>query len=75
MAQAATKLSIGAISDPITTVDRFYIIQLVQKTEQRSTTQWNREQVQEQLYNQKMDQEMSSYLQKMRRKSYIDVRE
>ena len=75
VAQAVRSLVVGAISDPIATVDQIYIVKLLDKQEIASAKTMSREQASEMLYNDKVGQELSNYLTKLRQKSYIDVRE
>lgn len=76
VAQAARGLEVGAVSDPIAMVDQIVIVKLLDKQVSLPVSKtMSRAQAGDILYTQRMEQALTSYLTKLRQKSYIDVRE
>ncbi|MDP2599611.1 MAG: SurA N-terminal domain-containing protein [Deltaproteobacteria bacterium] len=69
------KMRVGAVSDPILMPEGIYIVKVLEKSVQDEAEQnQDIEALRQQIHNERMEQEFNSYIQKLRRKAYIDIR-
>ena len=73
--QIVRTLQPGAVSDPIVDVGALYIVKLLDKKEKKEEAKkMSQEKAREILFNDKLQDTMAQFLQKLRRNAFIDIR-
>ncbi|MDO8526388.1 MAG: SurA N-terminal domain-containing protein [Deltaproteobacteria bacterium] len=78
VAAAVRKMGTGMISDPIIAPQGIYIIKVIDKSASANLQpeeSKSDEGLRQNLYNERMDQEINNYMMKLRRKAYVEILE
>ena len=75
MSSLVRKMKVGSVSDPILMTDGIYIVKVLEKSVQDEAEQnQGDETLRQKIHDERMEQEFNSYVQKLRRRAYIDIR-
>ena len=75
MSSLVRKMKVGSVSDPILMTDGIYIVKILEKSVQDEAEQnQGDETLRQKIHDERMEQEFNSYVQKLRRRAYIDIR-
>lgn len=77
LSQVVDKMESGAVSDPILTPQGVYVIKLLEKTSGETVAGDNKsdDEIWQMLFNEKMNRELQSYVLRLRKKAYVEIRD
>ncbi|MGR9071559.1 MAG: peptidylprolyl isomerase [Gammaproteobacteria bacterium] len=71
--EAMNKLAINEISDPVQTQFGWHIIQVQDRKQQDDSEEFEKNQVREQIYNRKLEEETELWLRRLRDEAFVEI--
>ena len=77
LASVVSRMEPGAISDPVQTPEGVYVVKLLERSAVAAVAEANKneDEIWQQIFNEKMNDEIHNYLLRLRKKAYVEVYE